>query len=565
MDKYEKYVGSLIDGRYRIENIVGDGGSAVVYGAEDTLMHRKVAIKMLRDTSPSVFNSRSFEVEARAVSMLSHPNIVNVYDVSVKTAEKYIIMEYVDGITLREYLNHHGRLESDEVISCASQVLRALAAAHEKGIVHRDIKPQNIMILKDGQIKVTDFGIAKLPHTETVTAGDRGIGTVHYISPEQACGDDIDSRSDLYSLGVMLYEMATGRLPFSEGSASDIAMKHMTDTPTMPREINPDIPFGLEQIICCAMEKDPENRYQSADSMLRSLDKMNDDKTYVFKTALLAGNAEGQRRGEKFMDKQRSFFTSRTGLIVAAVALACVILLTIMLIVLIPSMREDEPTSVTVTVPNYVGSIYSDVAFDEKLSEGFYIHAVPEESDEYPEGQVISQIPYAGEVITVNNGEPVYVTLRVSSGAEKLALGKIEGNYKYVINELNTTYGDLGFAVLCEFEYNDTVAEGDVIRYTYETATDVIKGGLITLYVSVGGERTQSVIPNVCGMHVEEAARLLEAEGLIVGDIKYTASAAKENRVITQSIPSGTTVPGKITKVHLEVSGGLFYGIFTRG
>lgn len=561
MDKYEKYLGELLDGRYRLENIIGNGGSAVVYEAEDTLMHRKVALKMLKDTSPSVFNIRSFDIEAKAVAMLSHPNIVNVYDVSVKSDEKYIIMEYVDGITLREYLDHNGALPADEVISCARQVLRALSEAHAKGIVHRDIKPQNIMILKDGQIKVTDFGIAKLPETETVIAGNKGIGTVQYISPEQAGGDETDCRSDIYSVGVLLYEMATGRLPFSEGSASDIALRHMTDTPTLPRDINPDIPFGLEQVINRAMEKDPENRYRNAEAMLRALDKLADDPTFVFKAAKIAGAQEKKNKGASFVEKLKQFFSGKTGIIIAVIAAALAILLSVLLIVLIPGSSEKEPEPTVVRIPNYVGSIYSNASHEEKLAEGLNIQITYVINEEYPEGQVIAQEPLAGELVRLEEGEYAELMLYISWGDEKLALGKIEGNYKYVIEQLNEKYSDLAFAVLCEFEYNDTVAEGDVIRYSYETSVDVIKGGLITLYVSVGNERTTSVVPSVEGKLVAEAAAEIEAAGLIVGEIKYVASAIKENKVISQSIEAGKSVPGKITKVDIVVSGGLYHGL----
>ena len=280
MENYERYVGAVLDNRYRIEKVIGIGGMAVVFKADDLLMRRPVAVKILKDEiardEPSV---KRFINESKAVSMLSHPNIVNIYDVSMKNAEKYIVMEYIEGITLKNYMTKKGVLSLREIIGYTEQILRALSHAHAKGIVHRDIKPQNIMLLKNGIVKVTDFGIAKLPNAETVTMTDKAIGTVYYISPEQASGNAIDARSDIYSLGVMMYEMATGRLPFTADSPVSVALMQINEAATPPREINNHMPRGLEQIIERAIEKSPENRYQSADEMLRQLMKLKQDPT----------------------------------------------------------------------------------------------------------------------------------------------------------------------------------------------------------------------------------------------------------------------------------------------
>ena len=226
MEGYERYVGQVLDNRYRIERIIGMGGMAVVFRAEDLLMRRIVAVKILKDDiARDEVSVKRFINESKAVSMLSHPNIVTIYDVSVRSDAKYIVMEYIEGITLKNYMTKKGKLEFREIIMYTEQVLRALEHAHQKGIVHRDIKPQNIMLLKNGIIKVMDFGIAKLPNAETVTVKDSAIGTVYYISPEQASGKPIDARSDIYSLGVMMYEMATGKLPFTADSPVSVALK----------------------------------------------------------------------------------------------------------------------------------------------------------------------------------------------------------------------------------------------------------------------------------------------------------------------------------------------------
>lgn len=270
----KSYVGKLLDGRYRVVGRAGAGGSARVYRAEDVLMHRSVAMKILdEDETEYCLNSRSFETEVKAISLLSHQNIVTVYDVSMQGSVKYIVMELVDGITLREYLDFHKKLPLAEAVSCARQILLALREAHGKGIVHRDIKPQNVMLLQSGQIKVADFGIARLPDRDNFQMSDRSVGTVHYISPEQATTNRVDARSDLYSLGVLMYEMVTGARPFDAKDASVVAMMQVSDAPLPPGRLREDLPPALEHVILRALEKRPEDRYESADAMLRALER----------------------------------------------------------------------------------------------------------------------------------------------------------------------------------------------------------------------------------------------------------------------------------------------------
>ena len=276
MHQSKKFIGSLLDSRYMVKDVIGKGGSACVYRASDVLLNRDVALKILEDDKNELhINTKSFETEVRAIARLSHPNIVNVYDISMEGSVKYIVMEYVEGITLATYLKHKKVLPISEAVSCAKQVLRALREAHEKGIVHRDIKPQNIMIMKNGQIKVADFGIARLPDKDSFRMEDRSIGTVHYISPEQAKGSSVDQRSDLYSLAIVIYEMLTGKRPFEAPLPSDVVMMQVTETPTRPSEINPEIPLELDTFILRALSKRPENRYESATDMLKILERIN--------------------------------------------------------------------------------------------------------------------------------------------------------------------------------------------------------------------------------------------------------------------------------------------------
>ena len=283
MENLESYIGQVFDQRYKIEKIIGIGGMAVVFEAQDLVMKITVAVKMLKkEATQDTQSVKRFINESKAVSMLHHPNIVNIFDVSVKEDLKYIVMEHVDGITLKNYISRKGSLNFAETVSFSEQILRALEHAHTKGIIHRDIKPQNIMLLKNGQIKVADFGIAKLPNTEALTLTDKAIGTVYYISPEQASGKPIDRRSDLYSLGILMYEMATGELPFKAESPVSVALMQVNDLPKPPRSINPNMPVGLEQIILEAIEKEPENRYQSATQMYKSLEQLKANPEHIF-------------------------------------------------------------------------------------------------------------------------------------------------------------------------------------------------------------------------------------------------------------------------------------------
>ncbi len=285
MDIAAKNIGEVFDGRYQILRTVGVGGMAIVYEALDLVTGRHVAVKTLKDSiSDSEQALRRFINETKAVAMLSHENIVKILDVSVKTEHKFFTMEYIDGITLRDYMNDRGPLPWREAMAFITQILLALDHAHMKGVIHRDIKPQNIMVLEGGKIKVTDFGIAKIPDAQTVTMIDHAVGTIYYLSPEQAKGKKIDSRSDLYSLGVMFYEMVTGKLPFLAENAYGIMHKHINDAPTPPTQLNSKLPLGAEQIILLTMEKSPDNRYQSASQILRHIYRLQSDPTTIFQT-----------------------------------------------------------------------------------------------------------------------------------------------------------------------------------------------------------------------------------------------------------------------------------------
>lgn len=391
MDKYDKYVGQIFDRRYRIVRIIGVGGMAVVFEAVDTVMKRTVAVKMLKEEIAGDAQAvKRFINESRAVSMLSHPNIVSIYDVSVRDDLKYIVMERVDGITLKNYMNSRGPLPPKEIMNYTAQILRALDHAHSKGIIHRDIKPQNIMLLKNGKIKVTDFGIAKLPNAETVTMTDKAIGTVYYISPEQASGKKIDPRSDIYSLGVVMYEMATGKLPFVADSPVSVALMQVNNQPRPPREILPSVPPGVEAMILTAMEKDPDKRFQSASVMLHYVLRLREDPGYNFKAHHSGSTAQipvqRGKGGRKAAKKQsRSMFP----IIAAVVTAFMLVLITTGIVVLKNALdRSKESQGVTVSVPEYVGSVYNDELKKQIEDEGYFNIIVKEEFDAGSRGGV---------------------------------------------------------------------------------------------------------------------------------------------------------------------------------
>ncbi len=315
MDVFTRNIGEIFDHRYKIIRTIGVGGMALVYEAIDLATGKHVAIKMLKDSiSDNPQALRRFINESKAVAMLNHPNIVRIMDVSVKTEHKFIVMEYIEGITLREYMNRKGALSWREALAFITQILLALDHAHMKGVIHRDIKPQNIMVMDGGVVKVADFGIAKIPDAETVTMIDHAVGTIYYISPEQAKGKKIDSRSDLYSLGIMFYEMVTGKLPFLAENSYGIMLGHISDPPQPPRELCPKLPLGVEQIILMAIEKLPENRYQSASQMIRHLYRIQSDPTTIFQphrpmkrspTGDIAIGRTGEE-GDKYADEKAS-------------------------------------------------------------------------------------------------------------------------------------------------------------------------------------------------------------------------------------------------------------------
>lgn len=552
---YEKYVGLVFDNRYRIEKVIGVGGMAIVFKATDLLMRRVVAVKILKDEiSADEQSVKRFVNESKAVAMLSHQNIVNIYDVSVRENVKYIVMEFIEGITLKNYMQHREVLNLREIISYSTQMLRALDHAHRKGIVHRDIKPQNIMLLKNGVIKVTDFGIAKLPNAETISMADKAIGTVYYISPEQVSGKDIDARSDLYSMGVMMYEMATGSLPFTAETPISVAMKQVNDTPVSPREVNPYIPVGLEQIILKAMEKDPEDRYQSAAEMLEQLLKLRENPKIVFKEkkakTTKSKNADGE--GKPKRKQSKSMFP-----IILGVVLAFLIVAGVSLIYMYDKLFVNSTINnyADITVEDFVGTTYT-LDLDDWFKNSEY-YSVPEIEYEYneniPKGTIISQDPDAGETRRVLKGkQKCDVKLTVSLGEKTTIIDNyIAEDYRTAKEELKK----MGVTVKIVNEDSEIYETGYIIRTDPVAGTVVSDDTVVILYVSSGSYTANTNVPSFIGLNEAQALSLVIESNLSVGEVRYKDSVYPAGTVLDQSVTAYTEVQ-QYTAVSFTISNG---------
>ena len=551
MENYTKYIGKTFGGRYRIEKILGIGGMAAVFMATDLSYGRKVALKMLReDMAKDITNVKRFEIESKAVVLLEHDNIVKIYDVNIEGELKYFVMEYLEGITLKEYLKQKGKLDSEEVISCAEQILRALEHAHSKGVIHRDIKPQNIMLLKNGQIKVTDFGIAKLPSAETVTMEDKAIGTVYYISPEQASGKKVDSRTDIYSLGALLYEMSCGVLPFEGDNAVSVALKHIKEDPTPPRELDKSIPEGLEQLIVKAMKRPLEERFQTASEMLSVTMKLRKNPQSNLRLIKKAGHTAQKERGGTAMfpiilGAACAFLVS---LIVAGVYLINVFFVA-------PSKGEDE-----FKVGNYVSLFYSETLEDELEQLFTKVNIEYDYSDKFESGFILEQSISPNLVRKIKGSD---ITLTVSIGREQM---KMPDFRYYSLNEAIAAINNLNF----ELKITQVKRADDAVEAGYLISTDpapnaiINKGDTVTLVVSEG-ERIEYVqVPNLVydsqkkNRTEDQAYKLINDAGLKIGKISRIQSIDyPEGTVLEQSIPVGEKVAAGITAIDLIISGGL--------
>ena len=547
----DRYIGKKLDGRYEIKEIIGVGGMANVYRAYDSIDDRTVAVKILRDEHMQNDELlRRFRNESKAIAVLSHPNIVKVYDVSFNEDIQYIVMEYIDGITLKEYIEQQKVLRWKEAVHFTVQILRALQHAHDKGIVHRDIKPQNIMLLADGTIKVADFGIARFARASQQTVTDKAIGSVHYISPEQAKGDVTDEKSDIYSVGVMLYEMTTGKLPFDAESPVSVALQQIQSQPKRPRSINPDIPEGLEDIIIRAMQKDPARRYQSAAEMLRDIDEFKRDPTVSFEykytepeeMSITENFTKTAKKTKKIKDEQvRSapVVPVLTGITVAFIIVAILFLIGIMAMV---RPFEEVPDT---TAPNLVGM---DIEEAKKQYSKFNIEV---ESSAFHDSYDKDVIYYQNVKPGMTVKEKSTIKVKISSGVQSFSLAdytNFEENQVYAILSEN----DIDFTPI--EEWNDDIPEGYVISTEPGADTVVDKGTVVIVRVSKGPETTYVEVPNVLGYKLNDAKLMLNSKGIRFGNVTLVESTQAGSVVLDQSLAEGTRVKKGDATIDLVIA-----------
>ncbi len=575
----DKNIGKKLDGRYEITELIGEGGMADVYKAVDVVDGKEVAVKILKkEFAESEEFLRRFRNESKAIAVLSHPNIVKIYDVGFSEKIQFIVMEYIDGITLKEYMESERVLNWKDSVHFVTQILRALQHAHERGIVHRDIKPQNIMMFTDGTIKVMDFGIAKFAREEGRTATDQAIGTVHYISPEQARGDVTDAKSDLYSVGVMLYEMLTGQKPFDTDNPVSIAVMHMQNIAELPRHINPDIPEPIEEIIVHAMEKNPNDRYQTANEMIRDIDRFKADpyvnfgyikkspeeSTRYFSAVQNPDSAvyedEEEYEGDNYLyddqqdvvysneydedysdfseeetEKSRSLFVPVLSAVTVVVIMVAVLLIT--MVVKDMFNGGSEPKTTQFVMRNLVGMDYNQAV--ESYSKYIDIQVEAQEWSELERDKIFEQSIPEGEA--VKKGEIVKV---------KVSLGQKTVKVPNVINYHYITAGEAlraeGLEVEYKYQANKDVDEELVFDTEPAALEEAAPGTTVLVYVSKGSDVEEIEMEDFVGKSIDDAKVQCGIWGISVKTEKK-ASSKEKGTILKQSIEAGEKVPSDST------------------
>lgn len=566
----DKFVGKRLDGRYEIHELIGTGGMAYVYRAYDRVDDRWVAIKILKEEfSDNSDFLRRFRNESKAIAVLSHPNIVKVFDVSFGDQIQYIVMEYIDGITLKEYIEQEGVIRWNEALHFTTQILMGLEHAHAKGIIHRDVKPQNIMLLQDGSIKVADFGIARFLQSETQTMTDKAIGSVHYIAPEQAKGDYITDKADIYSVGVMLYEMITGKLPFEADNAVSVALMQLQAKPVYPREINPSIPRGLEQITMKAMEKNPIDRFQSAGEMLDDIDALRRNPSMAFHYEAQAGAANYDvRRSMEAYDTSRytpeyddnyeyeeEFVRSRKRAkvflaIKGFLAAAVVITIAVLAVYFIQNWNATEPVNDQIVVPNFSGLNYvSEIAGNEEYKDFTFVTKEGNDPQKDP-GVVLSQNPQQG--ITVKKGQEIELT--INGRVEQVSVPVLEQQEQAAAIQL---LSEMGLKYKIETISSDDVDIGKIVKSDPQAGTEVDMGSQVTLFVSSGPATKKVKVPdNLVGDLKYNVTAKIQDAGLTVGNITTDDSSTEAADIVISVNPgSGSEVSAGST-VDIVVSSG---------
>ena len=550
----DRFVGKRLDGRYEIQEIIGVGGMAVVYKAYDNLENRTVAVKILKEefTSNDEF-LRRFKNESKAIAMLSHPNIVKVHDVSFGDLIQYIVMEYIEGITLKEFIEQQGSLRWKDAVHFTIQILKGLQHAHDKGIVHRDVKPQNIMVLPDGTIKVTDFGIARFARSDQRTITDKAIGSVHYISPEQARGEKTDEKADIYSVGVMLYEMLTGNLPFQAESAVSVAIMQLQRDPQPPTEINGSIPQGLEQITMHAMQKTPERRYQSAAEMLSDLSQFRKDPSLTFDytyfvdnspTKFVGGMSQIDIDDDDDTDIEETREKNNIIPILAGIAVSLVVALVVLGILFIPKLFKG--TGAEIECPDFVGQSWEEIKANEEYNENFNFEPKWDHNDKYEYGVVYEQSETEGEKLKKDAEIILYISMGQSTKKVPDVYGKTESA---AVSELKSN----GFTTVVSEIADEDVESGLVVKTEPQRTEVVAEGAKITVYVSSGKPTKNVSVPNVVGLKQADAKSELEKAGLVVSEegvyltsndnyypVGYVSAQDPVNS--SSQVPEGTTV-----------------------
>ncbi len=597
----DRYIGRLLDGRYEILEVIGTGGMAVVYKARCHRLNRLVAIKILKDelTQDEEFRRR-FHAESQAVAMLSHPNIVSVYDVSTTNVADYIVMELIDGISLKQYMEKKGVLNWKETLHFAIQIAKALDHAHSRGIIHRDIKPHNVMVLKNGSVKVADFGIAQVM-SKSNTLTKEALGSVHYISPEQAKGGRVDNRSDLYALGVVMYEMMTGRPPYDGESPVAVAIQHINGKAVMPSTLNPNIPGGLEQIIMKAMAQNVNERYSTATAMLYDMDEFRKDPTILFdynntstslddatliqsaaaaapaqpaKTAAQntasktgsvpvrqtaqtgrtgTGGKKKRRREEVVEEVERGAKFGAVAVVICS--LVALVAIGIFLVTLFGGEGGGISTNQdTVILPNLLGDDFEQakLAEDYVLQNDHYAY-----SDEYESGQIISQNPAAGTRVT--KGTQVTVVVSVGPEPTVKVMEELTGyDVEQAVNYLVNTQGFSEDQILRYYEASADVAEGYIIRTDPVKGEEIPDGDTISLWISTGpAVKTVTMVDLTSDFYNEESAcNWLTMNGFKDYTVQYAESSKAAGKIISQSVSAGSTVDVTTHVVLLVSTGG---------
>ncbi len=552
----DKYIGKILDDRYEIIELIGSGGMANVYKALCHRLNRYDAVKIMRDeTAANTELRRRFRAESQAVAMLSHPNIVSVYDVSHNDDVEYIVMELIDGITLKQYLQKKSVLDPSEVLDFTIQTAKALEHAHSKGIIHRDIKPQNIMLLKDGMIKVADFGIASLENTVEENNGET-VGSVHYIAPEQARGEAPDARSDIYSLGIVMYEMLTGRLPYVGNSDVEVAVKHMNTDPVTPRDIVPSIPEELERICLKAMNSNIDERYQTASEMLADLEqyKAQSLAAHVLEDseAVLIDSEEPPRR--------RAQRSRRSKKIALSSGILAVLLFVIIGFVFLNGyfLKDLFSDPVKVKVDNFVGRYYEDVINDKDYKKIYDFKVTFKVDLEHEYGIILSQDPESGRSKTVSDkGSKIVVELVCAAETvdDQKRLLKVPNIVNHEREEAISMVQDAGFTYSLEQAPSDSITKGYVISTDPVAGAAADEGSEIKIIISTGPETVMTKVPQLKGLSKDAAIAKIESSNLSIGGISTAESDLDAGTVIDQNIAAGTQIE-EHTKISITVSSG---------